>query len=327
MRRLRILLVCAVSMIAWSGVAAQTTAAATQTRSFTAGSFVLELDGLQVGAVSTVDGGLAFGNVIKEEAGEETFFKKHLGFGGFHDIHFAVGPGMDKSVYNWIGHSLQGKASPMNGALLSVDFRGTIVSRLDFTRAQITEVTIPAADGSSKDVVRILIGLTPEHTSLNRSPGGTSPKLNQKITKNALSGNFKLSIDGLITTRVSKVEALTITLPFRNSGEGECLHCDGIQAPAPIDFPNVVMTLSQTGAESVENWFESFVIHGENDDSKEKSGELTFLTGDRQTALFTLHFNHLGIFELMPLVEGAAGSMVPRLVAAMYCESMEFSGQ
>jgi hypothetical protein len=86
------------------------------------------------------------------------------------------------------------------------------------------------------------------------------------------------------------------------------------------------MTLSQTGAESIENWFESFVIRGENDDSKEKSGELTFLTPDRTTPLFTIKFNHLGIFELMPL-EGNAGDAVPRLVAAMYCESMEFSGQ
>ena len=318
MRKLRVLLVCAVSMMVWS-------AAAAQTRSFSAGSFVLELDGLQVGIVSGVEGGSVFGDVIKEEAGEDSFFKKHLGFGGYHDIHFALGPGMDKSVYNWIGQSLQGKASPMSGALLTVNFAGAIVSRLEFTRAQITEVTFPAADGSSREPARILIGLTPEQTFLNRSPGGTSSKFNQKATKNALSGNFKLAIDGLNTTRVSKVEALTIKLPFRNNSQGECLHCGDIPAPTPIDFPNLVLTLSQTGAESVEQWFQSFVISGENDDSKEKSGELTFLTPDLQTPLFTIKFNHLGIFELMPLVDG--GSNIARLVAAMYCESMEFSGQ
>jgi hypothetical protein len=325
MRKLRVLLVCAVSVFAWSGAAAQTSAAV-QTRSYASGGFVLELDGLQVGIISGVEGGLPFGDVIKEEAGEESFFKKHLGFPGVRDIHFALGPGMEKSVYNWIGESLRGKASPMSGAVLAVDLQGTIVSRLEFTRAQITEVTIPAADASSKETVRILIGLTPEQTSLNRSPGG-SAKVSQKKTKNALSGNFKLSIDGLNTQRVSKIDSLTIKLPFRPNSQGECVQCGDIQAPPPIDFPNVVMTLSQTGSESVDQWFQSFVIHGENDDAKEKNGELSFLASDMQTPLFTIKFNHLGIFELMPLLNEAASSSIARLVASMYCESMEFSGQ
>lgn len=312
---LRVLLVFVVSMMAWSDASAQSVK-----RSYSAGNFALELDGVQVGMVTNLEGGSAFGGVVKEE-GEEIFVKKHLGFPGYHEINFEIGAGMAQTVYNWIDQSLQGKASPMNGALLNISLNGSILSRLEFTRAQITEVTIPAADATSKTLTRILIGLTPEQTSLVKSPGGSS-KLSSRVGKTSFTGNFRLSIEGVNTTRVSKVDALTIKLPFRSNTQGECLHCEGIQAPPPIDFPNVVITLSQTGAESIESWFQNFVINGENGDSAEKTGELSFLSSDLSTAVFTIKFNHLGIFELIPVNEADA---IPRLVAAMYCESMTFS--
>ena len=316
-RRLGIMFVCAVSMLVSTAAAAQ--------RSYVSGNFVLELDGVQVGLVTGVEGGFPFGDVVKE-TGEDVFVKKHIGFPGYRDIRFEIGPGMDKSIYNWIGQALQGKASPMNGALLMVDLRGVIVSRLEFTRAQITEVTIPAGDAGSRGLVKILIGLTPEQTSLIKTPGGTS-KISGRTTKSALAGNFRLSIEGVNTTRVSKIEALSIKLPFRNNSQGECFGCGDIPAPAPIDFPNVVITMAQTGAESMESWFQSFLVNGENDDSKEKKGELTFLAQDLQTPLFSITFSHLGIFELTPLTPEANASTLPRLVVAMYCESMDFSGQ
>src|SRR6188472_1936087 len=183
--RLRTLLVCGLSIVAWSSAAAQTTTAAV-TRSYTASNFVLELDGVQVGAIVSTEGGSAFGGVVKE-TGEDFFVKKHLGFPGYHDIRFEVGPGMEKTFFNWISQSLQGKASPMNGAILSVNYAGTIVTRLEFTRAQITEVTIPAAEAASKENIRILIGLTPEQTFLNRSPGPTSSKIGSSKAQRALS--------------------------------------------------------------------------------------------------------------------------------------------
>jgi len=319
---MRLILVCVVSVMAWSG--SGLLAAPPVVRSYSPSHFALELDGVQVGLVTGVGGGLPFANVIKSPPGEEFFFKKQLGFPGYRDIRLEFGPGMEKSFYSWIAQALQGTATPMNGAVLSFNFNGALVSRLEFTRAQITELTIPAADAGGKEQVRILIGLTPEQTSLNRSPTGPGLKSTSK-TKNALSGNFKLTIDGVNTTRVSKVEALTIKLPFKN--QGECFRCEDIPAPSPIDFPNVFMTLSQTGAESIEQWFQSFVISGENDESKEKSGELTFLTPDLQTPLFTVKFNHLGIFELAPAIGASSTDSIQRLVASMYCEWMEFSGQ
>jgi hypothetical protein len=316
------LLVCAVVAVTWSSTGIG--AAPPIQRSYAGGSFMLELDGVQVGFVSGVEGGLPFSDVVKL-AGEDFFFKKHLANPSYRDIRLELGAGLDKSVYSWIGMSLQGQPVRKDGALLSVDFKGTVRSRLEFTRAQITEVTFPAADASSKDPVRILIGLTPEQTSLNRKAVGTASPKAALTKKTALSANFKLSIDGLNVTKVSKIEAVTVKIPLM----GECVRCEENppETPARVDVSNVIIILTEADAESVYDWFEDFLISGNSDDSNEKGGTLQFLAPDRQSPLFTINFHNLGIFELMLVPSDALGDTMPRIIAAMYCESVEFSAQ
>ena len=316
------LLACAVALIAWSN--AGIVAAPPPIRpGVAAGMFVLELDGAQVGFVSAVEGGLAFGDVVKE-LGEEFFFKKHLGSTGQRNIRLEFGTGLDQSVYELIGLALQGQGPRLNGAILRADFNGNVRSRLEFTRALITEVTFPAADGASKDPARLSIVLSPEQTALDRSASG---KVSVKVAKqkNVLASSFRLSIDGLDTKRVTKVDALTVKLPLSENDEGECSRCEGDRPP--IDFPHVVVTLSETDADSIYEWFEEFVIAGNNDESQEKAGTLEFLTANLQTTVFTIRFYNLGIFALTPAELQAGSDSLPRLVAAMYCESMDFVAQ
>lgn len=325
---MRTLLVCAVATIVSSE--AGVVAAPPPARAFAAGRFALELEGMHVGFVSAAEGGLAFGEVVKE-AGEEFFFKKHLGNPGYQDIRLEFGTGMDKSVYAWIALALQGQGGRKNGALLRTDFNGNVVSRLDFQRALIAEVTFPAADAAGKTPVHLTIVLTPETTSFNRNASGKVTTSLTKQQKAAFSASFQLSIAGLDTSRVSKVESMTVTLPrFSGGGGGEfCIRCEDVVpiAPTKIDFPNVVMTLSEASAGPVYEWFEDFVIFGNNDDSREKSGMLEFLTADGKSTVFTINFKNLGIFELMPLSAEAGADKIASVMAAMYCESMEFSAK
>ena len=319
---LRVLLLAAVVAILWSNTGI--VAAPPVQRSYSASLFMLELDGVSVGFVSAVEGGLPFGDVVKQ-AGEDFFFKKHIGNASYRDIRLEFGINMDDVLSQWISSSLQGNYSRKDGAIVAADFQGNVRRRLEFTRAQITEVTFPALDGASKEPARLSIVLTPEQTSLDRKPSG---KLTAKTTvqKNALSSSFRLMIDGLDTTRVSKIESLTVKLPLLSGGGDEeaCLHCDvSPQFTLPrIDFPNVIVTLSESSAASWYDWFEDFVIAGNNDDSKEKNGSLEYLTANLQTTLLTLTFKNLGIFSLTPAVDEGQ-SAIARLKAEMYCEVIE----
>jgi hypothetical protein len=276
------------------------------------------------GFVNTVEGGLPFGDVVKE-AGEDVFFKKHLGNTGVHDIRLELGADMNKSFYNWIALALQGEHISLSGAIVGVNFNGDVISRLEFQRALITEVGFPASDGISKDTSHLTIVLSPEQTVLNRKPSGKLDLKGASTKAQArwLSSSFRLSIDGLDTKKVSKIDALTIKLPRSVPGNLECLTCDNLPpGPTKIDFPHVVVTAAEP-ADSFYDWFDKFVIDGDNADSQEKGGTLEYLATDLKTVLFTIKFRNLGIFELMQVVN-PNGDSAPRLMAAMYCESMEF---
>ena len=315
---LKTLLFCAVMAIVWSNTGVG--AAPPVDRRFVSAKFALELDNAVVGLVNAVEGGLAFSEVVKME-GEDFFFKKHIASPGVRDIRLEVGADMDKSFYNWIALAMQGEPARLNGAILAADFNGNVVRRLEFQRAQITEVTFPALDGTSKDTARMSIVLSPEETALNRKASGKLSLTNSKTQKRWLSSSFRLSIDGVDSQRVTKIDALTIKFPRITFGE--CFRCEDLPpGPTKLDFPHVVVTLAEP-ADSVYDWFEKFVIQGNSGDADEKAGSLEYLTPDLKTALFTLKFSNLGIFELMP-VEDAGGGTLPRLLAAMYCEKMEF---
>ena len=318
--RMKVLLAGAVVAIAWStaGVVAAPPGAA---RSYSAAKFALEIDGSHAGFVNSAEGGLAFGDVIKMP-GDEFFFKKHIGNAGYRDIRLEFGADMDPSFYNWIAVAMRAEPLRLNGAILGVDFNGNVISRLEFLHAQITEVTFPALDASSKDAARMSIVLSPDQTVLNRKPSGKLSFTSAKSQKRWLPSNFRLTIDGLDTKKVNKIEALTIKLPRFGRDDEACVSC-GASGPTQVDFPNIIMTIAEP-ATSVHDWFQDFVIAGNNGDDKEKGGTLEYLTPDLQTILFSLKFRNLGIFEVMPVVATAAGDTVPRLLVGMYCESMEF---
>ena len=311
---LKALLPCAVMAIVWSNTGV--VAAPPDTRSYGAGHFMLEIDGAQVGFVNAVEGGLAFGEVVKEP-GEDFFFKKHIASPGVRDIRLEFGADMDASFYHSIALALQGQHVSLNGLITTCDYDGKIVGSLAFFHALITEVGFPALDATSKDAAKMSIVLSPDQTILNRKPSGKLSVKSDRSQKRWLSSSFRLSIDGFDSKKVAKVEALTIKLP-RISG---CFKCEDLSNPTRIDFPHVVVTMREP-AESVYDWFEDFVIQGNAGDGDERGGTLEYLSADLKT-LFSLKFSHLGIFEVLPVV-AAAGDSTPRLLAAMYCESMEF---
>ena len=72
-------------------------------------------------------------------------------------------------------------------------------------------------------------------------------------------------------------------------------------------------------AKSCPDWFEDFVIKGNNGDDREKKGKLTLLAANLRDELAPIDFFNLGIFSLGP-ESGATGN----LIAEVYCERMEF---
>jgi hypothetical protein len=280
----------------------------------------LELDGTAVGFVTLAQGGNAVAAVVKEPAGTDPFVKKHIAQPGYRDIVIEFGADMAPAVFDWIKLTLQRQYAPKNGAVVALDFRYRPTSRLEFTGAQITEVTFPGADAASRNAGRFVLRLTPVFTTLNRTPAATPFSVPLASRTRSLSENlFTLTINGISGLQgVTKVEQITVSLPLLVDPSAVCLHCEPTPPP-PVDFPSIVFTLADSRADSVYQWFNDFVLNGNSDDAAERTGTLSYLTSTGGVR-FALNFFHLGIFEVASNTDTAQ----PTVTVSMYCEQIAF---
>src|SRR5687768_4396813 len=90
---------------------------ALNTRGYATASYRLNLNGVDVGMVRSFEGGDAYGEVVREQAGRELFVRKHLGDARYSEITLQFGLGLDRSVYEWVNGALRGDSQRKNGSV------------------------------------------------------------------------------------------------------------------------------------------------------------------------------------------------------------------
>lgn len=296
-------------------------------RAYTAGKFALDLNGDFAGWVSSIEGGHATADVVTEKVGSDLIQHKHIAGVKYEDITVNCGTSMSKSFYEWVQASIDHKVTRFDGAVITADFNHKEVGRLNFFQALVTEVAFPALDASSKDAAKMTVKFAPEYTRMISKCGASiKGELGKGQQKRWLPANFKLEIDGLgdACKHVNKIEALTIKQKVVDNPVGELR--DFQKEPAHIEFPNLVITLSEAFADKLYEWHEDFVIKGHNSNDKEKTGMLQYLSSDLKP-LFTLEFKGLGIFKMTPEKVEAHSENIRRVKCEMYCEQITFKAE
>lgn len=300
-------------------------------RSYVAGKYGVELDGIMAGWVWSAEGGHATSDVVSEKLGPDHVIRKHIAGVKYEDISIQCGTGMSKGFYEWIKASFDHKYLRKDGAVIAADFNYKEHARLTFHHGLITEVGFPALDAASKDACKMTVKISPEYTRQTVSSGGGPSIIGKYSTdsvkqKKWLPSNFKLDIDGMThaCSRVNKIEALTVKQKVVENPVGQFR--DYQKEPAHLEVPNLVITFPESHAEEFYKWHEDFVIKGNNGDGAEKNGTLMFLQPnlDEGKPLFTINFHHLGIFKLTPEKVESGSENIRRLKAEMYCEEIEF---
>ncbi len=287
------------------------------------GAYALELDGVKIGWLSLAGGGGASGDVILEPTGPDRVVRKHLGGVKYNDIRLGIETGMSATVFQWIKAVLDRQPSRKSGAIISADVQHRERERLSFKDALIAEIGFPALDASSKDAGRIVLTLAPEFTKLTPTPSHpviTGPTA-AKTQKKWLVANFRLQIDGLDTSKINRIEALTIKQKLVESAVGELRSVR--KEATTLEIPNLIVTLPVANGKTWVDWHQDFVINGNSSANKEKNGTLELLGSNLQDVLFTLTFRHLGITRLTRQMP-ASGEGVARVKAEMYCEEIAF---
>jgi hypothetical protein len=231
----------------------------------------------------------------------------------------SCGIGMTNSVYQWLAEFLNRKRTARNGAIVFCDYNFKEQSRLQFNNALITELAFPALDASAKDIARLTFTIQPQRTSFsNTSSGANVPGFAAKTANKWLPSHFLLKIDEAeaACAKVNKIDAIVVKQPLPTG--------PGLPAP-PVEIPNITFTLRSLDAKEVSDWFEDFVLKGNNGPGKERGGRLEFLDTSLKTALFNLKLSNLGIVRIGQERSEDQAQVIARVTVEVYCEQMEFS--
>jgi len=288
-------------------------------RSYTLTGTSLELGGVASGRLRSFEGGEAVGNVVSGEAGPNMVVPKRITGASYTDLSMSFGAGMSSDLYDWITATLQRQDAPKDGSVLMIDFNGVGRLRQDFFHGLISEIGFPACDASSKDPAYLTLKITPEYTRMASSTGKASSFGIAKVAR-LLPSNFRLSIDGLDCTGVSKIDAILVTQESSPSQIGE--QRDSEKQPGVLEISNLAITVADDDQNGFSDWFDQFVIKG--DSSARKNGTLEYLDPGLKSPIFTLTFNGLGIFRLARPRMDAGSNTIAVLRAEMYCEQILF---
>lgn len=291
-------------------------------RSYTSGRFALELDSQEAGFIQSMDGGGISADVIVERVGPDHIAHKHIGAPKYEDVTIESDFSLLEALYEWIAQTWKAQAQRRDISITTLDFNNNIRGVDEYYNALISEVSLPACDASSKEPGRLSVKFTPEYTRHKKGSGKLEKIQGKSQQKSWLASNFRLEIDGLDCSKVSRIESITVKQSVIRDVIGE--RRDYQLEPTSVEFPNLLITLAEISAESWLKWHEDFVIKGNNGSDQEKSGALTLLAPNRQSALARINLAGLGIFKITRDKVEASSDQIKRVAAGLYVEKMEY---
>lgn len=300
-------------------------AAAQESRGYA--SFDLELDGVYVGFLYNSEGGSPSSAVIIEPMGPNYIIKKHLGQPRYEDIVINVGPHMSKHIYEWIKDTITQRYQPKNGAIVLLDQHYRELSRLEFFNALITEVTFPILDASSRDLAYLQVKISPSFTRSRRYAGSApvayahaqTAAQQQRSSKKWSSSNYRFTIACLENAArgIHKISALTYKIQFQAQVPGGARDA---QPYVGYDLSNITVWVAGNHAEPFYQWFDDFVVKGNNADNMERTATLEYFDARLSEVLFKLTLSHVGIYKMS--AEKATADSFQLHKAELYIENI-----
>jgi hypothetical protein len=292
-------------------------------RSFSAGHFVMSLDGTPA-LLKKFGGGAIKAEVVELNGGPNNTAFKSISTIKFESFTIEVGMSMGKPLYEWIKASLDKAWISKNGYIAAADFKYKAKAYRHFRDAHIEEITVPALDAGNKEAAYFTIKFNPEEiTYADGDDADIKGDMNFK-QKKWLCSNFKFTLSGLEDSckRVNKIDSFTVKQSVTEDACGEFRI--PTKHPAKLVIPNLKITFSAADVKPWQAWFDDFVIKGNNGQEAEKNGTIEFLDPATKETLGTVQLSQVGIFALNSEDLEANKEGVARYVAELYVEAMQF---
>jgi hypothetical protein len=233
-----------------------------------------------------------------------------------------IGMGMAKGFYEWIQASFDKGSVQKSGEVVAADFDYRAQSARVFQNALITEVTIPALDGGSKEPAYMTVKIDPERIRYEQRNG---EQLNSKIggkTKLWQTSNFRVDLGSLPCDNISKVDSFTWKQSIIKDAVGAFR--EATKHPSKVEVPNLKFTISMADLAPWQDWHQSFLIDGKCSETDHLTGAITFLGPDTKEELGTIELFGVGISALTAAAQEANKDDVARFEVSLYVEEMKF---
>jgi hypothetical protein len=290
-------------------------------RAYAGGHFVFTLDGAPVpGYLRSVEGGTITGEVIDETVGPDFTHFKHLGTVSIEPLTLELGMSMSRPIFDWISASWKRDFSRRSGSVVHTDARYESQVEQWFTDALIVETTFPALDGASTDPAYLTVKLQPEQVELKRGDGQLVSSVISPMQKHWSPSNFRLNIDGLDTSHVSKIDSFSVTQKLKELYVGSARFPE--LEPTGLEFSNLTVYTSLAHADDFLAWYQEVLADGDKDTRQERQGAIEFLGPNRKDTLFTVGLHNVGIFGFTIEKSEAGADRPKRCKIDLYVESM-----
>lgn len=292
-------------------------------RSYTAGKFLLDIDGMRVGFLQSFEGGNMVAELASHKMGPSNFEKKHVTTTKWGAIKFKVGAGMSKGVYEWMQAAFDMGVLYKNGAITVADFNYKAQRRMDMMNMLMTKVTVPAFDAGSKESAYFDIEVLPEQIRWMKESGSDVRGTIGSKQKAWQCANFRFELGGLPCGRVNKIEGLSFECKTTTDAVGE--HRENTIHPSSTTISDFTLTISQADLEPWAQKAKSWFVDGNCLEGDEMTGMITLLGPDMKKELATIELLNVGFkeFEANPKLEAQTES-VARFKVKCYAEQIKF---
>lgn len=183
-------------------------------------------------------------------------------------------------MVKWANDTWTAKPATRACRIASYDAAGAVTGERTFNDAILTELAFPALDGASREPLTLKAAIFAASVDVTvNSKGSTSPTAVPK-NKVILTSNFRVTIEGLDASRVSRVDPIIIKTPAGESPRA----AEAVAARGQADFGTIRLTVSDTNAEPWLAWFTQ-TAKGQN---VRKTGSIALLTPDGKSEAMSL---------------------------------------
>jgi hypothetical protein len=291
-------------------------------RSYTAGNFTLDIGGYNVGYLKKFSGGGMKADIVTNKLGPDNVEKKHVAKIGWEDFKFDVGVGMGLGCYDWMKSAFRKEFITKQATLTAADFNHKSTSEMALIDCLITEITIPALDGSSKEAAYFSISAKPERVRHAKAGGQDIRAKIGPAQKAFLCSNFALELGNLPCKRVSKIDSMVLKCSVVPDDIG--IFRESTLHPAHVTTPDMKVTWSYADFEELNKHAHEWFVNGKHLEGDEMDGRIVFFDPNMKDEIGEISLFNVGWKSFKADDREGGSEKILRCQGEFYVERMEF---